>query len=56
LYDLVCVATPLCFVSSVYGDKGMQIQCQLGLLTFTSVGWVYETTSCLKDRKLMYDV
>jgi len=29
---------PLCFESVVYGDKGMRIQCQLGLLTFTSVG------------------
>jgi len=31
----------------------MQIQFQLGLLTFTSVA---KTNSCLKDRKLMYDV
>jgi len=39
LYEVVCLVAPLCFVASVYGDKGKQIECQLGLLTFTSVGW-----------------
>jgi len=34
----------------------MQIQCQLGLLTIQVLVEVSETTSCLKDRKLMYDV
>jgi len=38
LYVLVCFVMSLCFASGVYGDKGMEIRSQLGLLTVTSVG------------------
>jgi len=38
LYVLVVLFAPLWFVFGVYGGKGMQIQGQLGLLTFISVG------------------
>ena len=40
----------------VYGGKGMQIQGQLDLLTSQGLDEASERTSCLKDRKLLYDV
>jgi len=38
LYVVVCPVTPLCFVSRVCSDEGMQIQAQLDLLTLTRIG------------------
>jgi len=57
LYISLCILfVPLWFLFSIYSGREIQIQGQLGLLTFARLDEACKTTYCLKDVELLYDV